>query len=183
MKSGWILQNYNKMKHLKYLISILGLFVFFLIPAHVFGQFTSARIGVNGLTCSACTRSVEMSLRKLPFIESVEMNLENTDGVLKFKKGSDVEISKIAKAVVDAGFSVRFLNADYTFSGTNFQESKYTDKGQSFYFIRKPPTKTENTLRFIGPAFQTKKEFTKYKTEFPAIDFKDNSMYYVVLVD
>ncbi len=177
------MQNYNKMKHLKYIITILGLFAFFLIPTYTFSQFTSARIGVNGLTCSACTRSVEMSLRKLPFIESVEMNLENTDGILKFKNDQEVEISKIAKAVVDAGFSVRFLNADYTFSQANFPNAKFTEKGQSFYFIRKVPSKAENTLRFIWPAFQTKKEYTKFKTEFPAIDFKNSSMYYIVPVD
>ena len=79
------------------------------LPKAITAQYTSARIGVNGLTCSACTRSVEMSIRKLPFIENVEMNLENTDGILKFKKGQEVDIFKIAQAVVDAGFSVRFL--------------------------------------------------------------------------
>ncbi|MFZ7114725.1 MAG: heavy-metal-associated domain-containing protein [Bacteroidota bacterium] len=148
-----------------------------------FAQYTSARIGVNGLTCSACTRSVEMSIRKLPFIDNVEMNLENTDGILKFKKGFDVDISKVAQAVVDAGFSVRFLNADYIFPTSNFSDPKYSDNGNMFYFLRKLPVKKENKIRFIGPNYQTKKELAKYRAEFPSLNFNDKKIYYVVIVE
>lgn len=168
---------------MKFILTLLVILQCLFVPKAITAQYTSARIGVNGLTCSACTRSVEMSIRKLPFIENVEMNLENTDGILKFKKGQEVDIFKIAQAVVDAGFSVRFLNADYTFSNTNITDRKYNENGYSFYFVRKTPLKKDNTLRFIGPAFQTKKEFTKYKAEFPNLDFKDKAVSFVVLVE
>lgn len=172
-----------KMAKLKYGLVLLLLMNFILQSENVFSQFTSARIGINGLTCSACTRSVEMSIRKLSFIENVEMNLENTDGILKFKKGQKVDISKIAQAVVDAGFSVRFLNADYIFSNTDFSDSKINDNGYAFYFVRKTNPKKESTIRFIGPSYQTKKEFNKYRIEFPSIDFNNKSVLYVVTVD
>ena len=142
------------------------------LPKAITAQYTSARIGVNGLTCSACTRSVEMSIRKLPFIENVEMNLENTDGILKFKKGQEVDIFKIAQAVVDAGFSVRFLNADYTFSNTNITDRKYNENGYSFYLVRKTPLKKENTLRFIGRPFKLKKNSQNIKLNFQILTSK-----------
>ena len=87
---------------MKFILTLLVILQCLFVPKAITAQYTSARIGVNGLTCSACTRSVEMSIRKLPFIENVEMNLENTDGILKFKKGQEVDIFKIAQAVVDA---------------------------------------------------------------------------------
>src|ERR1700749_3409802 len=50
----------NSMKSIKTV-----LFVFLLsVQAGAFAQFSWAQIGVDGLTCSACTRSVEMSIRK-----------------------------------------------------------------------------------------------------------------------
>src|ERR1700759_2288056 len=92
------------------------LFLLFLVASlHLRAQFTWAEIGVDGLTCSACTRSVEMQIRKLDFVDSVSMNLEHTDGKIFFKKGAAVNIEKISQAVVDAGFSVRYLRAGFLF--------------------------------------------------------------------
>src|SRR4051812_34474653 len=100
---------------LSFVLLILGL-------TGVRAQFLWAEIGVDGLTCSACTRSVEMSLRKLDFVDSVVMNLEHTDGKIYFKKDQSVEPDKIAQAVVNAGFSVRFLKANFNFSGTQVKD-------------------------------------------------------------
>lgn len=145
-----------------------------------FGQFSHAKIGVNGMTCSACTKSVETSLRKLPFVESVVMNLENNSGEITFKKGQSARIENIAKAIVDAGFSVRFLTAEYTFKEDNFSTSEYSENNYNFQFLRSKPKQKNCTLRFIGQKYQAKKEFTKYKTEFPEIDFKKENKYYVI---
>ena len=98
------------MRKFKKFLTLTGAFVLFAFCA--IAQFTSAKIGINGLTCSACTRSVETGLRKLSFVENVEMSLENKSGIITFKKGQKVEIEKIASAVTDAGFSVRFLTAE-----------------------------------------------------------------------
>src|ERR1700722_452721 len=76
-------------------------------------QFVSAKLGVDGLTCSACTRSVELSIRKLDFVKDVQMNLDNTVGQITFIPGKQISMNKIAKAVTDAGFSVRYLQATF----------------------------------------------------------------------
>src|ERR1700744_3890006 len=92
---------------------MLKRFVFILLlaitmmPLHA--QVISARVGVNGLTCSQCSRSVEMQLRKLSFVKNVNMNLKQTEGDLEFKEGAKIDFSKIAEAIKNAGFSVRFL--------------------------------------------------------------------------
>lgn len=44
------------------------------------------------------------------------MNLENTNGKIAFKEGMEVNLKKIAHAVTDAGFSVRYLKVAYPFS-------------------------------------------------------------------
>jgi copper chaperone CopZ len=77
-------------------------------------QFSKVEIGVDGLTCSMCTRSTELSIRKLDFVDSVKMDLTNTNGVITFKKGMPVSVEKIAQAVKNAGFSVRYLKADFS---------------------------------------------------------------------
>lgn len=86
--------------------------LFVLLPAgRLAAQFVSAQVGINGLTCSQCSRSVEMQLRRLSFVRSVTMDLEHTVGTLTFTDGSKVDVKAVAKAVKDAGFSVRFLEA------------------------------------------------------------------------
>lgn len=160
---------------------VLSLFFFFcLFSSQVICQFSSVKIGVNGITCSACTKSVQTSIRKLPFVENVEMNLENTSGNITFKRGQMVKIELIAKAVVDAGFSIRYLTADYYFSHNDFSSNQISENNYSFYFIRTKPGQKNVSLRFVGPDFQTKKEYAKFKNEFPEIDFKKNGIYYVI---
>jgi copper chaperone CopZ len=71
----------------------------------------SVHIGIDGLTCSMCSKSVEMSIKKLAFVEAVKMDLKQTQGTITFKEGQNVNFKQLAKAVKDAGFSVRFLKA------------------------------------------------------------------------
>src|SRR4051812_38883306 len=101
-------------RNIRLLFFMLTLFV--AETAQSSAQFKSAMVGVNGLTCSACTRTVEMSIRKLDFVQDVTMNLENTEGKIVFKENADVDISKVARAVTDAGFSVRYLTAVFLFN-------------------------------------------------------------------
>lgn len=164
------------------ILGVVGTFllIFCLCSVSTFGQFSHAKIGVNGMTCSACTKSVEMSIRKLPFVDAVVMNLENNSGEITLKKGQAILIESIVKAVVDAGFSVRFLTAEYTFITSDFATTVYSENNYKFQFLRSKPTQKNCTLRFIGQKYQSKKEFTKYKTEFPEIDFGKDHVYYVI---
>ena len=156
----------------------------FLSLAEMRAQFLWAEIGVDGLTCSACSRSVEMSVRKLDFVDSVVMNLEHTDGKVYFKKSAKVEPDKIAQAVVNAGFSVRFLKANFNFSTTPVKEGQFTFDNTIYHFVKTPAgeLKGEHVVTFIGKDFLSKKEFSHWKNELkPISSDKKTKVYYIVL--
>jgi hypothetical protein len=52
-------------------------FLFAGITAYCFGQFDSARLQVNGLTCSMCSKATQEQLETMKFIESIETDLVN----------------------------------------------------------------------------------------------------------
>ncbi len=91
----------------KYLV----FFLLFLASRQLQAQFSQAEVSVNGLTCSQCSRSVEMALKRLDFISKVEMDLQEPKALVVFKKDAKINFSRLAKAVRDAGFSVGAVKA------------------------------------------------------------------------
>jgi len=163
---------------------ILGILLTVLLTYTAQAQFISAELGVDGLTCSACTRSVEMSIRKLDFVKDVQMDLDNTKGIITFKDGANVDIEKLAKAVINAGFSVRYLNATFKSDGV----IKISDNfcfaygGSSYQFVKVSPTDLQNQIvfKFIGKEFLNGKEFKKWKDNLKA-QCQGKSTYFVTL--
>ncbi len=130
-------------------------------------QIKSAVVGVDGLTCSACSFATEKSLLKLEVIDSVFMQLEENTATIFFKPGKKVEMTEVAKKVTDAGFSVRSIVAlidvgqlkvtpDYCWSFEN----------NIYHFIKLDSDKELKgtvQLKFIGDKFMPSKEFKKWK--------------------
>lgn len=165
---------------MKTLFTILSAFLIINCSA----QFTQAELGVNGLTCSACTRSVEMSLRKLDFVKDVQMNLDNTKGVLIFKEGSRISAERIAKAVVDAGFSVRYLQATFKTDSSLHVSENYClalgDASYQFVKVSQAELKTGAVFKFIGKEFLPPKEYKQWKGDLKPL-CKGNITYYITL--
>lgn len=91
-----------------------GLFFYFFLffTCNLFAaRFTSAVIGIDGLTCSACSFSTEQSIRKLDFVENVNMELNENMATITFKKDKEISIDAIVRRVYAAGFSVRSVKA------------------------------------------------------------------------
>ena len=131
------------------------------LPDKTFGGIKWIDVGVNGLTCSMCSRSVEMSIRHLDFVDSVAMSLERTEGRIYFKSGALVNLKKIAEAVVDAGFSVRFLRLEFSFKDVPVApDGSFTFQGQSYQWLQfKDGSATGNVaLKLIDEGFMPKKE-------------------------
>lgn len=129
-------------------------------------QFILAEIEVNGLTCSQCSRSVEMSLLKLDFIKDVKMNLENTIGKITFKNGVEINLKKLAKAITDAGFSVGNLKVTYLFNSQDIgNRISLTDASGEFCFVNTVPRKLhgEVLLTILNKEFMTKQDYKKWK--------------------
>ena len=128
------------------------------------------KIGVNGLTCSACSRSVEMGLRRLDFVDSVVMSLETTEGTVITKKGTFTDFGRIAKAVTDAGFSVRFLQASFSFEDATINQDGCFEIGKhSFQWVDYKGGKAgQQALRFVDEPFLPGKEFNQWKKKLKA---------------
>lgn len=148
-------------------------------------QFTYAMIGVNGLTCSACTRAVEMSIRKLDFVQDVQMNLEQTEGKVIFKRDQEVDLSAISKAVLSAGFSVRYMSAAYIFNNVNVSDGFCYSAGNialQFVNTSEKQINGETVLKFLGKDFQTKSDLNKIKSQLIAnCSQEDKRQYFVTL--
>jgi len=161
------------------------IFILFAFSGKTFAQFKWVEIGVDGLTCSQCSRSVEMSIRKLDFVQNVEMNLEQTQGKIIFKDGAKIDVERIAQAVVNSGFSVRYLQAGFYFENIAVSNGYcFPFEGKQYQFIKTENKilKGETVIKFIGKKFQSNKEFKKWKADLvPVCDKSKGEILYVTL--
>lgn len=132
------------------------------LPGMCRAQFIKADIGINGLTCSQCSRSVEIELKKLEFVQSVAMDLEHTQGTIIFREKTKVNIAAIAKAVKNAGFSVRYLKAALGTEQAKVDGQCFKYRGDA-YNLLKPSEAGIVTLQFIGKEYMPAKELKQYK--------------------
>jgi len=143
----------------KYLV----FFLLFMAGLQARAQFTQAEVSVNGLTCSQCSRSVEMALKRLDFISKVEMELQQPTAHIVFKKNKAIDFSKLAAAVRDAGFSVRSVKARLGTldNGTCFLDNKimYFNAGNA------EPLKAGAHILLLGNDLISKTELDKYKQQ------------------
>jgi copper chaperone CopZ len=141
----------------------------FTLPLKSLGGLKWVDVGVNGLTCSLCTRSVERSISRLDFVDSVVMSLEKTEGRIYLKVGELVDLKKIAKAVVDAGFSVRFFQLEFNFSDVTVNtEGYFSYQNQKYRWLQYKGglTKGDVSLTLIDEGFLPRKESGQWKKKF-----------------
>ena len=157
------------------------------LPGIAQGQFKSVEMGIDGLTCSMCSRSVEMSLVKLDFIDRIEMDLNSNRSEIFFREGMYVSIDKVAQAVIDAGFSVAYLNALFDFKEQPIDTHtcwNYAYETYHFLEVSQPQLKGETVLKFIGTNFLSRNELKKWKAQLSAAKNKgcgQNEYYSVTL--
>lgn len=171
------------------LASVKLLLLFILLTAgsvDAFAGFGQVFIGINGLTCSQCTRNVELRIRRLAFVSDVKMNLEHTNGVITLKNENVLDAGAIAKAVRDAGFSVRFLKASYVFGDNGIStEPCFKVKATNYQLIFGDAVLQRTVLlQFIGADFLTAAELKQWK---PALvkrcENTSSSVYFVTPVN
>ena len=169
-----------------YLIRVLSFFILIGVPIFSKAQYRSVKIGIDGLTCSACSYGTERSIRKLDFVKDVNMDLNNKIAEIKFVEGKQVSIEALAQKVIDAGFSVRFITASFNFNNVSITENfNYTYSDNIFRFIKTAPKQLngETTIQFIGNKYLSKTEYKKWKDIIGKM--KDQStaqkIYYVTL--
>ena len=171
----------------KYIFCNIIFYLVIFLPWIATCQFKSASIGINGLTCSMCSRSVEMSLLKLDFVDRVAMDLNSNHCDIFFSEDEYVSIDKIAQAVIDAGFSVAYLSAWFDFNGQSIStNSCWNYAFDTYQFLNIKQTKLEGkmNLKFIGTNFLSRSEMKKWKTQLSEAKKKvcdQNEGYFVTL--
>jgi copper chaperone CopZ len=156
----------------------------FTLPLKSLGGLKWVDVGVNGLTCSLCTRSVERSISRLDFVDSVVMSLEKTEGRIYLKTGEPADLKKIAKAVVDAGFSVRFLRLEFNFNDVPIsQDGYFSYQGQKYQWLQFKDglAKGDISLTLVDEGFLPRKESGQWKKKFGfSTDPAGQKVYHVV---
>ncbi len=125
-------------------------------------EFVSAEVGIDGMTCSMCSKGTEVTLKKLPFIDSIWVDLNDLVAHITFKKDATVSIDEIRAMVEDAGFSVRSINAVFRFEHLTIgKDYHYVYNGDTYHFIGAPKETLSGpvTLRFVDKPYVSKKEF------------------------
>jgi copper chaperone CopZ len=128
-------------------------------------QFKSASLQAAGLTCAMCTKAINVALKELSFVESVNPDIKNSAFNIQFKNGAAVDPDALKKAVEDAGFSVAKLRLTGQFNNVKLEKDAHvTIEGKTWHFIN-AGTQTldgEKTITMVDKYFVSAKEFKKY---------------------
>jgi cation transport ATPase len=167
---------YQDMKQ-KY-IWVLFLFLVLLCQT-LMAQTQKVVVNISGLTCSQCSRSVEMQMKKLSFIERIEMDLKNTQAVLVIKPSATTDFHAIAKSVTNAGFSVAGLSAYMLTENLDITTDGCMRSKEGNFFITnyrvQASTQAIMQFEFIGKPFTHQ----KYTVKKPALPCQQNAKYYL----
>ena len=147
----------------------LGIFLVMMFVSPVqesLAQIKWIDVGINGLTCSLCTRSVDRSISRLEFVDSVSMSLENTEGRIYVKDVEAIDLKRITKAIIDAGFSVRSVHLQFDFRDIRIdKDGFFSFKGQRYQWLQFKNDALPNdvALTLIDDGFLPKKESNQWK--------------------
>jgi len=62
-------------------------------------------LGISGMTCGGCVRSVTNVLKAQDGVAKADVSLENKNAVVEFDPGK-VQVEQLKRSVVEAGFEV-----------------------------------------------------------------------------
>jgi copper chaperone CopZ len=151
-------------------------------------QLNSVEVAVDGFTCSLCAKSVENSLRQLPFVSNVKMDLNKNIASIFFIKDRLVDIHKIAKKVYDSGYTVRYIHANCSFSDVKCSDYSIYKIGSDEYHFLDMGMNIINgtfTIVFLNKKLISKKEYPHWEVwikEDVKRNGKNDNAYYVTLL-
>ena len=143
-------------------------------------QFSQANLSASGLTCSLCSRAIFDELKRLPFVEKVNPDVQSSSFEIIFKANTTVNPDALAKAVKDAGFDVAKLKMKVKLEAVKAMPDKTIEiYGQKFRFLNGNAQllNGETEITFVDKEFLTVKERKKH----PANNFKNERVYQVII--
>ncbi|MFN5423144.1 MAG: heavy-metal-associated domain-containing protein [bacterium] len=145
------------------LVSVLNL-------SEGYTQISKASLQASGLTCAMCSKSILDNLEALPFVESVDTDLNASVFLITFKKDADIDVDILNKKVEDAGFSVANLKITAEFSNTAVKDDAHLwIGGKLFHFVNVGSRLLDKQveLKVIDQHFIANKDFKRYTTLTP----------------
>lgn len=120
------------MKSIHIYMMVIALF----IQSSVIAQIQSVSLQARGLTCSMCSRAIYKSLQKVPNVANVQEDIEHSSYHVQFNNPSLISPEKLKKAVLDAGFSVAWMELDINFHNTEIASDSLLKLDELiFYFV------------------------------------------------
>jgi copper chaperone CopZ len=140
------------------------LFVVFFWATGASAQVQKVNLQASGLTCAMCSKAIYKAVSAISFVDTVLVNIEASTYDIRFKSDATPQFDQIAKAVVDAGFSVANLTVLVNFNKQNVDKNGLlTLDGIQYKIMGTPPTTLQGSkkLQLIGKQYMLPKDFKK----------------------
>lgn len=151
---------------MKYIIKAVALIALFSIN-NLHAQLRQITIGVNGLTCSQCSKSVYNKLKQLDFVKVIDMDLNHHIAIVQMKDANNYDIDKLAEAIDNAGYSVRNITLEFDKSGLKFEKQMFWSGKNTFNFssMEKNDIPQVFSAILIGKKYNSDKKMNKLLPE------------------
>jgi len=136
-----------------------------LIQSVASSQIQSVSLQASGLTCSMCSRAIYKSLKKLPSVAKVQEDIAHSSYHIQFKDAQTASLADLKKAVLDAGFSVAWMEVKANFNNVevaNDSSLKLDDFTFFFVDIKKQKLNGERKLLIVDKDYLLEKDRKKY---------------------
>ena len=128
-------------------------------------QISKAELIANGLTCSMCCNATYNQLKTIPFLDSIDTDVEHTKFILYFNPEKNFDLKLIKSKVEDAGFSVGSLVLFMKFDNVAVEDDFHYIVGDiTYHFMdtKKQTLNNINQVKVIDKGFVSDKEYKKY---------------------
>jgi copper chaperone CopZ len=127
-------------------------------------QVQKVNLQASGLTCAMCSKAIYKAVSAISFVDTVFVNIEASTYDIRFNKEATPRFDQIAKAVVDAGFSVANLTVMVNFDKQVLDKNGlFTLDGIQYKLMGAVPATLQGSkkLQLIGKQYMLPKDFKK----------------------
>ncbi len=127
-------------------------------------QVQKVNLQASELTCAMCSKAIYKAVSAISFVDTVLVNIEASTYDIRFDKETTPRFDQIAKAVVDAGFSVANLTVMVNFDKQAVDKNgSFTLDGINYKLMGTPPTTLQGSkkMQLIGKQYMLPKDFKK----------------------
>jgi len=132
-----------------------------------FSQFEKVELQASGLTCSMCSNAINKALKTLPFVATIETDLNQNIFTIELKKNVPVDFDAISRKVEGAGFSVAKCWVTVDLHDLNLHKDEHAViDGLNIHFmnVKSQILNGPSRLQIIDRNFVQPKEYKRFST-------------------